>query len=423
MGMYNYKESGIEWIGEVPQHWILKKVKHTTYVKGRIGWQGLRSEEFLEVGDSYVVTGTDFNDGQINWTTCYQITKARYDEDPYIQLKENDLLITKDGTIGKIALVKNIPSIATLNSGVFVTRPISGDYITSFFYWVLQSDIFTSFINHNKSGSTILHLYQNVFNEFKFPCPSIPEQHSISQYLNHKTELIDKLIGGKEKLLQLLNEERITTITQSVTKGLNSTTKMINSWVEWLGEIPEHWTVKKIKYVANLKSGDTITSEFITEEGAYPVYGGNGLRGYYERYNMDGDYILIGRQGALCGNINYASNKFWASEHAIVCYLNKEYDWIWLGNLLTVMNLNQYSQSAAQPGLAVEKIKNLSIPVPNYDEQRRIGEFITQECYRIDRLMQKIKKEVEHLKEYKTALISEVVTGKVDIRDEVNVFS
>src|SRR5690606_17443865 len=142
-------------------------------VKGRIGWKGLRSDEFLEESDGFVVTGTDFKNGRIQWETCYQIPQARYDEDPFIQLREGDILITKDGTIGKIAVVENMPKIATLNSGVFVTRPYGDDYAPEFMYWLLVSEIFVSFYDYNKSGSTIQHLYQNIFNEFKFPVPPI----------------------------------------------------------------------------------------------------------------------------------------------------------------------------------------------------------------------------------------------------------
>ncbi len=125
-------------------------------------------------------------------------------------------------------------------------------------------------------------------------------------------------------------------------------------------------------------------------------------------------YLLI-----LCGNINLVTDKFWASEHAIVCYLFENINWIWLGELLRIMNLNQYSQASAQPGLAVEKIKNLSVPVPNEVEQNNIVRFITTEQSRINTVITRTNQEIELLKEYKTALISEVVTGKVDVRSEI----
>ena len=128
--------------------------------------------------------------------------------------------------------------------------------------------------------------------------------------------------------------------------------------------LPHQWTWKKLKHVARMAAGDAITSEDIRETGDYPVYGGNGLRGYTDQFNRKGDFVLIGRQGALCGNINYASGEFWASEHAIVADLQDDAEVRWLGELLSYMNLNQYSQSAAQPGIAVDVIANLPIPVP-----------------------------------------------------------
>jgi type I restriction enzyme S subunit len=188
-------------------------------------------------------------------------------------------------------------------------------------------------------------------------------------------------VEEQRRLIELLKEKRQAVISHAVTKGLNQNAPMKPSGIEWLGEIPAHWEVKKLKYVANLKSGENITSENIKEQGDYPVYGGNGLRGYFSDYTNEGDYILIGRQGALCGNIKYAKNRFWASEHAIVCYLEPNINWLWFGKLLESMNLNQYNQSAAQPGLAVGVIKNLSIPYPKSDQQNEIVECIAQFKY------------------------------------------
>ena len=167
-----YKESSVEWLGRIPEHWNHSKIKYTTYLKGRVGWHGLNSDEFSDEG-IHLVTGTDFKRGNVDWQTCYRISYERYAEDPYIQLREDDLLITKDGTIGKLAVVKQLPERASLNSGIFLVRPESGDYISDFLYWVLSSDTFRYFNDLTKSGSTINHLYQNVFDNFDFPLPTI----------------------------------------------------------------------------------------------------------------------------------------------------------------------------------------------------------------------------------------------------------
>lgn len=237
-----YKSSGIGWIGNLPIHWKHGKIKYSTYVKGRIGWQGLRSDEFVDEG-CFCVTGTDFKEGKIAWETCYRVSDGRYEEDPYIQLKEGDLLITKDGTIGKVALVKGLSGRATLNSGVFLTRPLMGEYLTDFMYWVLSSDVFQRYFDLTKSGSTIQHLYQNVFVDFCYPLPSVPEQQAIATYLDDKTRKIDTLIAKKQRLIELLKEQRTAIINQAVTKGINPNVRMKDSGVEWIGEIPEHWEV------------------------------------------------------------------------------------------------------------------------------------------------------------------------------------
>ena len=191
--------------------------------------------------------------------------------------------------------------------------------------------------------------------------------------------------------------------------------KYKDSGVEWIGEVPEHWEVKRLKFVSDFKSGNGITANLIKNDGEYAVYGGNGLRGYKALYTHEGSYVLIGRQGALCGNINYADGKFWASEHAVVATLVSDYNLFWFGELLRTMNLNQYSQSAAQPGLSVDHIKNLFIPVPSLNEQDVIATYLNRKTTKIKQTTSKIENQIDLLQEHRTALISEVVTGKIDV--------
>lgn len=179
-------------------------------------------------------------------------------------------------------------------------------------------------------------------------------------------------------------------------------------------QYPAHWTNQKLKYVASLRSGEGITSEEISETGDYPAFGGNGVRGYTSSYTHDGTYPLIGRQGALCGNINYASGKFWASEHAVVVNVHRGHDVRWLGEVLRSMDLNQYSQSAAQPGISVEVIENLPIPVPPESEQQVIASYLDRETTRIDALIAEKEHMLALLEEKRSALISRAVTCGLD---------
>ncbi len=159
---------------------------------------------------------------------------------------------------------------------------------------------------------------------------------------------------------------------------------MKKSHIDWCPVIPDHWEEKRIKDIALLQSGNSITAMDIAEEGKYPVYGGNGLRGYTNNYTNDGDYVLIGRQGALCGNINYAYGKFYATEHAVVVYTKNEEITYWLGETLKAANLNRLSMTAAQPGLAVSTLNIQFIPYPPRKERIRIANYLAEKCTEID---------------------------------------
>ncbi len=187
-----------------------------------------------------------------------------------------------------------------------------------------------------------------------------------------------------------------------------------DSGVEWLREIPAHWEVKMLKRLAAMQSGSAITSESIEPTGDYPVFGGNGIRGFTDSYTHEGSFPLIGRQGALCGCVSLASGKFWASEHAVVARPAEFVDALWLAELLAAMSLNNYSQSAAQPGLAVETIGGIRAPAPPVAEQRAIAAFLDRETARIDALVAKKERLIELLQEQRTALITRAVTKGLD---------
>ncbi len=254
----------------------------------------------------------------------------------------------------------------------------------------------------------------------KLPVPPVEEQNQIVEYIKKQSEKINRFIAKKQRFIELLKEQRQSVINEAVTKGIDKNVKLKDSGIKWLGDIPEHWEIKRLKNCGTFQSGENITSEVIDDTSDYPVYGGNGLRGYYNQYTHEGDYVLIGRQGALCGNINYASGKFWATEHAVVVTLNEGINHIWFGETLRVMNLNQYSQSSAQPGIAVENIRPLKLPFPPFEEQNQIVQYIKTETATIDKAIAKTEREIELIKEYKEAMIAEAVMGKAKIYNTVN---
>jgi type I restriction enzyme, S subunit len=209
-------DSNVDWIGDIPDHWEINKIKFTSYVKGRIGWQGLTSQEYTNKGP-YLITGTDFKDGQINWDSCHHVEQWRFEQDTKIQIKNDDILITKDGTIGKIAFVSNVPGDTTLNSGVMVVRPIKNHFSSKFLSWVLRSNIFKDFIEYIKSGTTINHLYQEEFGKFIFPIPPNDEQLEINDFLEKELITIDEQIQKSKQRIPLLQEKSSTLVTNVVT--------------------------------------------------------------------------------------------------------------------------------------------------------------------------------------------------------------
>jgi len=212
------KDSKVNWIGEIPQKWETIKIKYTSWLKGRIGWQGLKSSEYLDEG-AYLITGTDFCNGIINWNSCVHISNERFEEDSDIHIKENDLLITKDGTIGKVAIVKNCPEKVSLNSGVLLVRNTKDfKYHDKYLYFVLLSNQFWTWYEMSQTGnSTIRHLYQEQFYNFEFTYPPIEEQKEIAEYLDGKCSEIDKLITKKEELLSGLEDYKKSLIFEYVT--------------------------------------------------------------------------------------------------------------------------------------------------------------------------------------------------------------
>lgn len=413
------KPSGIAWIGDIPQDWNIKRVKYLASLKGRIGWQGLTSDEYIDEGP-YLITGVDFQNGGIDWSNCVHISEERWAEAPEIHIQNGDLLITKDGTVGKVAIVSGLEGKASLNSGVLLIRTHS-DFDKRFLFWVLQSEEFwTWFRLKNAGNSTIIHLYQGDFAEFSYTFPNTAEQCAIADYLDTQCAKIDSVIADIEKQIETLQKYKKSLITEAVTKGCIKAPKTKTVRLDFADEINEAWIETRVKYLCSMYSGDNLTSSDIEPEGDYPVYGGNGLRGFYAAYTNDGEHVLIGRQGALCGNVHLVSGKFWATDHAVVTYPYEGVCNGYLFYLFSAMDLNQYSQTAAQPGLAVTTIQNLRTCIPPMLElQQEIVKYLDEKCGKIDSIIGAKQKQLEIMGQHKKSLIYEYVTGKKRVT-EVN---
>lgn len=211
------KDSGIEWIGSYSSKARIIRLKYYSYMKGRIGWQGLKSNDFIDEGP-YCITGTDFENGKVNWNKCYHVSKERYEMDPYIQVKNGDLLITKDGTIGKLAIIDDIPGEACLNSHLLIIRPLKHVFTNKYLYYVMMSNIFIKYYNLIGSGKTTMaSLSQENTGNFSFPVFDLPTQEQIIRYLDKKCIKYDALISKKEQVITELEQYKKSLIYEYVT--------------------------------------------------------------------------------------------------------------------------------------------------------------------------------------------------------------
>ena len=176
----------------------------------------MNSEDFIEEGP-YCVTGTDFVNGKINWETCYHVSDERYNMDSNIQLKIGDLLVTKDGTIGKLAVVDELPNKACLNSHLLIIRPLMNKFINKYLYYVMKSEIFYKYYNLVSSGSTMDSLSQEKTGNFIFPIYEIEKQKQIADYLDKKCKEIDELISDKQEQIKKMEQYKKSLIYEYVT--------------------------------------------------------------------------------------------------------------------------------------------------------------------------------------------------------------
>jgi type I restriction enzyme, S subunit len=249
--------------------------------------------------------------------------------------------------------------------------------------------------------------------------PPLEEQKLISRYLDKKTEQIDRLVEKIQKKIELLKEQRTSLINQCVTKGLDPNVEMKDSGIEWIGEIPKHWMVKKVKYLGLIKSGEGITATDLLDVGDYKVYGGNGIVGLFNKFNVENTVIVIGRVGEKCGNIHLVKEKSWISDNSLILELGDPEYYDWTSLALEIRDLNKIRNQSSQPLITGTQVKNESIPFPPKNEFTKISTFIQTSNSRFSDLIEKQIKRIELLKEYRQSLISSAVTGKIRITEDM----
>ena len=435
--MTRMKESGIDWIGQIPQEWGISKIKFTTQLNGRIGWQGLTSAEYKEEGP-YLITGTDFHNGTINFETAVHIDEKRWSEASQIQVENGDLLITKDGTVGKVAIISGLDDKASLNSGVLRIQTID-EIDRRFLYYVLLSDEFWMWFNYTNSGaSTILHLYQNVFDEFTFTFPQKNEQQKIADFLDKKTAQLDKGKALLEEQIQKLKDYRASLIYETVTKGLDKTVPMKDSGIDWIGQVPEGWDISKIKFTTQLNGRigwQGLTSAEYKEEGPYLITGTdfhNGTINFETAVHIDekrwseasqiqvenGDLLItkdgtVGKVAIISGLDDKASLNSGVLRIQTIDEIDRRFlyyvllsdeFWMWFN----------YTNSGASTILHLYQnvFDEFTFTFPQKNEQTKISDLLDKKTVQIDKLIQIKNEQIKNINKQRQTLIYDYVTGK-----------
>ncbi|MFA7076720.1 MAG: restriction endonuclease subunit S, partial [Candidatus Izemoplasmatales bacterium] len=351
-----YKDSVFD---EIPYEWKIEKLGENSSLKARIGWQGLTTSEYLNNGDYYLVTGTDFKNGKIFWAGCHFVSKSRFDQDINIQIRDQDILVTKDGTIGKVAIIDNFKKRGTLNSGVFVIRPLNKAYVPLYMYYVLLSKVFTNFLDKLAAGSTISHLYQKDFVSFKFLIPPTDEQKQIATVLSDT----DKLIESLEKLIDKKKNIKQGTMQQLLTgkKRLEGYTK---SWINI--NIGDYCSVTTGKLDANA----------MNNSGKYRFYTCAKEYYYIDTYAFDTEALLVSGNGANVGYIHYYQGKFNAYQRTYVL-TNFSQDIMFIKYKMDIAlkrRIEKEVNAGNTPYIKMDTLTKMSITIPvDLDEQKAIA--------------------------------------------------
>ena len=408
------KPSGIDWIGDIPKSWKVKPIAYMT--KSRSGGTPDRNNLLY------------WENGTIPWMSSGEVNKVNiYDTDEKITtlavhhssakiISKNAVMVALNGQ-GKTKGMSAILRIdSACNQSLCAFSCNAGILYYEYLFWCFQT--MYTYLRQMSGDDVRDGLAASYVKKQKIPVPKYEEQQAIADFLDKECAQIDSIAADLEKQIELLQQYKKSLITETVTKGLDKSMPMKDSGVEWIGKIPAHWDVTRVKYFCRMYSGENLTSTDIEPDGDYPVYGGNGKRGYYSNFTNDGEHVLIGRQGALCGNVHLVSGKFWATDHAVVTYPTKEVINKYLYYLFQSMNLNQYSQSAAQPGLAVNVILALKTCLPStLKEQETIVDFLDDKCLHIDQIILQKEHQFNILQQHKKSLIYEYVTGKKRVKE------
>ena len=369
-----------------------KKLGDVCSINARIGWQGLTRKEHKKTGDYLLVTGTDFTSNhQVDFDHCVYVDEIRYTQDTNIQLRANDILITKDGTLGKMAIIDKLPKPATLNGGLFVIRDATGRIHHKFILHYMLSSRFQSIIESNHTNGTIKHLTQALLTNFPFPIPSLQEQTRIVGILDTFTDSIENLKQQIAQRRKQYEHYRDQLLDLEGKEGV------------------EIKTLPDISVNCDRARRPITSSKRVS--GSYPYYGASGIVDYVDGYIFDGDYLLISEDGAnlLARTTPIAfqiSGKSWVNNHAHVLQFKEMVTQKFVEIYLNMINLEPWINGAAQPKLNQDNLNKIEIPIPNLSEQQRIVSILDTFEASISNLEAQLEQRQKQYEYYRNKLLT-----------------
>lgn len=428
-----YKDSGIAWIGEIPEHWEVIDLKYLSDIRGRIGFRGYTVSDLVSEGEgAFVIGGKHINQCVLNMESPDYISWDKYYESPEIMVSKGDIVMAQRGTLGKVAIIEYDINEATINPSLVLIKNIKCQ--GKFLYYYLNSESTLTLISILNTATAVPMISQNQIENMPIPIPSFVEQQSIANYLDQKCDEIDELITLQEGMITKLQSYKQSVITEAVTKGLDKNVPLKDSGIEWVGEIPKHWEVKRLKNVCstnNASLSDRTSKEF---EFDYVDIGSVSFElGIHktEKYTFQ-NAPSRARKIARLGDIIVSTVRTYLRAIDIINSEEKE-KYIYstgfailspLKNILSEFMIyicrseyftNQvsiYSTGINYPSINDTALKMIYIVMPPLSEQQSIANYLDQKCSEIDELISIKQQKIEKLKDYKKSLIFECVTGK-----------
>ncbi len=432
-----YRDSGVEWLGEIPASWDIAPV----YARYEVAL-GKMLDAKRVTGES---SGKYLRNVDVQWDAVHidglpEMDFPPSDRNRYL-LRRGDLLVCEGGEVGRTAIWGGELEECFYQKAVHRVRPRSTCDVPRFFYFLMRAMAKRGVFTAGGNPNTIDHLTAAQLRRYRVPIPAASEQHAIVAFLDHKTAKIDALVARKERLIELLQEKRTALITRAVTRGLDPSVRMKDSGVEWLGEIPAHWDVKKLWHltpserkimygivlpgpdvddgVPIVKGGDVAASRLKLETLSKTTF---EIESRYIRSRLASGDLVYAIRGSI-GEVEIVPDELdganLTQDAARVAY-TRTTDGSWLlyalRSKIVFSQLEAGALGATIKGINIRDLKRALIPAPPKCEQKRIAIFLDRETTRFDSLSVKVQEAIDHLREFRTALISAAVTGKIDVR-------